>query len=1237
MSKSLDQQFRDEICAAYLQNETEAISALIAELNLDQDIRAKTVEDAATLVGKLREKDDPGVMETFLSEYGLTTEEGVALMCLAEALLRVPDDITVDALISDKIAPADWSKHLGHSASPLVNASTWGLMLTGKVINPVKGADWDVVSQLRKLIKRVGEPVIRTAVSQSMKILGHQFVLGRDIGEAMARAKAMEDKGYTYSYDMLGEAARTAEDAQRYFMSYARAISTLSEQSNHDDIRANPGISVKLSALHPRYEFSQKERVISELVPRLSSLVVQAKNANMGLNIDAEEADRLDLSLDVIEAVLKNPDLKNWGGFGIVVQAYGPRASHVLDWIYEMSNRLDRKLMVRLVKGAYWDTEIKLSQVNGYDGYPVFTRKAATDISYLACAKKLLSMRDRIYPQFATHNAHSIAAVLNMAAGTENYEFQRLHGMGEGLHDLVMEQHQNRCRIYAPVGIHEDLLAYLVRRLLENGANSSFVNRVLDKTVPAREVVQDPIEIMENVASVENTTIPRPLDLYGESRRNSAGLNFANPADLKGFLSGRQAYADHQWKAAPIMPGHRFGGERAAVYNPALTSDQVGTVVEASAEDVASALATALAAEQSWGQTAVEERAAIVERIADLYEANRVELMALLAREAGKSVFDGISEVREAADFCRFYAAEARSALSAGTAGARGTFVCISPWNFPLAIFTGQIVAALVCGNPVIAKPAEQSPLIAARAVELMLKAGIPADALQLLPGAGGIVGAALVSHPAVKGVCFTGSTETAQRINRDMSANAAAAAPLIAETGGLNAMIVDSSALPEQAVRDIVASAFQSAGQRCSALRVLYVQEDIAEKMLTMLKGAMDELKVGNPWDISVDVGPVIDPNAKAMIEEHCRKLREQGRQIHATPLLDREVENGTFVPPIAFQIDGIQDLDREIFGPVLHVATFRAENYEDVVEEINATGYGLTLGIHTRVDTRVQDVTEKAHVGNMYVNRNQIGAVVGVQPFGGEGLSGTGPKAGGPLYLHRFMQKAESDETVPGEEGLSSSTESSPDQQELLKILKKTRSALKEWEMAQDRRRILETAAKKASRGPVRSAIEVALTQTQDYHPDSRELVGPTGESNRLSLHGRGILICGGPYSLAHAAMALAAGNAVLLVGTGPDQKDFATALKKAGAPTSLLTAMDGPLSEELIRDVPDFGGLAVNMKESDLRRLKVALADRQGPILPLITDPGDWRNYVAERALCIDTTASGGNATLLAANEA
>ncbi|MZR29153.1 bifunctional proline dehydrogenase/L-glutamate gamma-semialdehyde dehydrogenase PutA [Sneathiella litorea] len=1226
-------QLREDIRAHYLTDEAAAVHKLIDDLNISEDARGQIVDKAVLLVEELRRADNPGVMETFLGEYGLTTEEGVALMCLAEALLRVPDEITMDALISDKIAPADWSKHLGHSASPLVNASTWGLMLTGKVVHPLGDGTLDVVGQLRKLVKRVGEPVIRTAVSQSMKVLGHQFVLGRNIKEAMSRARGMEKKGYCYSYDMLGEAARTAEDAQRYFMAYSKAISSISEHSVNSDSRMNPGISVKLSALHPRYEYTQKKRVLHELVPRLSSLVFQAKNANMGFNIDAEEADRLDLSLDIIEAVLSNPDLKGWDGFGVVVQAYGPRATYVLDWLYALSKKLDRKIMVRLVKGAYWDTEIKLAQVMGYEGYPVFTRKAATDVSYLACAKKLLAMTDYIYPQFATHNAHSIAAVLEMAEGVDNFEFQRLHGMGEGLHNLVMEHNKNRCRIYAPVGVHEDLLAYLVRRLLENGANSSFVNQVLDEKVPPRDVVRDPVASILRYSTIENDKIPSPAALYGSRRRNSAGINFPNPLILTEFDGARDAFRNVKWQATPLIGGERTEGHGRKIHNPSQLSDIVGTVIDATPEDVSRAVSIAVAETDSWRDTPVNERAEMLERVAELYEENRVELMALLSREAGKSLMDGISEVREAADFCRYYALRAREDSKEGDVEGRGLFICISPWNFPLAIFTGQITAALAAGNTVIAKPAEQTPLIAARAIELMREAGIPGNVLHLLPGDGATVGAELVSHPDIQGVCFTGSTETAQRIARSMAENADPAAPLIAETGGLNAMIVDSSALPEQAVRDIIASAFQSAGQRCSALRVLYVQEDVADKVISMLEGAMAELKIGNPWDISVDVGPVIDTDAKKMIEEHCMELEKAGRLIKKLPL-PAGAKAGCFASPAAYRIDGIEELKKEIFGPILHIVTFKADEVNKVVEKINGTGYGLTLGLHTRVDTRVQDVCDRAHVGNLYVNRNQIGAVVGVQPFGGEGLSGTGPKAGGPLYLHRFMKK-KGQLVVRAKQPVECSEEAMISDR-MRETLELSHSAQAHWEHWENRRSFLEKIATGLP-DHIGKTVTASLAQAGNYDPRPVDLVGPTGESNRLSLHGRGMIICAGSDAVRMATVALLTGNSVLLAGAQEGVDSLVKAFNGEKKLKGLVARLEGELTPALVASLPSLNGVSLTAGEYDLRSYRQAIAAREGAIIPLIIGGDDWEYYVAERALCIDTTASGGNTKLLAANEA
>ncbi|MAZ04696.1 MAG: bifunctional proline dehydrogenase/L-glutamate gamma-semialdehyde dehydrogenase [Sneathiella sp.] len=1224
---------RADIRNHYITDEAAAVRKLIGDLDLSDAVRKEIVGKAAHLVEDLRRADDPGVMETFLSEYGLTTEEGVALMCLAEALLRVPDEITMDALISDKIAPADWSKHLGHSSSPLVNASTWGLMLTGKVVHPLGGGTLDVVAQLRKLVKRVGEPVIRTAVSQSMKVLGHQFVLGRNIQEAMDRARGMEKKGYSYSYDMLGEAARTAEDAQRYFMAYSKAISSISERIRNHDIRSNPGISVKLSALHPRYEYTQKKRVLDEMVPRLSSLVFQAKNAGMGFNIDAEEADRLDLSLDIIEAVLSNPDLKGWDGFGVVVQAYGPRAAYVIDWLYALSKKLNRKIMVRLVKGAYWDTEIKLAQVMGYDGYPVFTRKAATDVSYLACAKKLLSMTDHIYPQFATHNAHSVTAILEMAKGNDNFEFQRLHGMGEGLHDLVMKQNKNRCRIYAPVGVHEDLLAYLVRRLLENGANSSFVNQVLDEKVPPEKVVRDPVTAILEYPSIANDKIPLPRAIYGKARTNSSGINFPNPATLADFDKARSEFKTYKWRAVPRIDDKEIEGKLRKVKNPALFSDIVGECSDATEKDVAKAIAVAVSGVQGWRQVPADERATVLERIADLYESHRVELMGLLSREAGKSLMDGIAEVREAADFCRYYALRAREDAANGDMVGRGLFICISPWNFPLAIFTGQIVAALVAGNTVIAKPAEQTPLIAARAIELMLEAGIPGEVLQFLPGDGAVVGAALVSNPQVKGVCFTGSTETAQRISRAMAENADPEAPLIAETGGLNAMIVDSSALPEQAVRDIVASAFQSAGQRCSALRVLYVQEDVAEKVINMLDGAMAELQVGNPWDISVDVGPVIDEEAKAMIETHCDKLESEGKLIRKLPVR-KGASKGCYVGPAAYRIGDISELEREIFGPILHIATFKAQDVNKVVEKINATGYGLTLGLHTRVDTRVQDVCDLAHVGNLYVNRNQIGAVVGVQPFGGEGLSGTGPKAGGPLYLRRFMKKSESEKS--SHVASSDDAEDAAVSKEVLALAIEARKAQLKWDRQDDRLSLLRDIVSGLGKN---AALEMttALETVAGYDPRPRDLIGPTGESNRLSLHGRGVMICAGKSALSLATQALLTGNAILLADAPAEATEVIAAFVKSKLPAGLISSLPVPLSPWLVSSLSSLGGVALTVGEYDLVRYRKAVAAREGAIIPLITSSQSWEYMVAERALSIDTTASGGNAKLLAANEA
>ncbi|MFQ5625791.1 MAG: bifunctional proline dehydrogenase/L-glutamate gamma-semialdehyde dehydrogenase PutA, partial [Methyloligellaceae bacterium] len=860
---------RAEMRARTLAGESEALRGLIKLAGLNADDRRAISGHAADLVKTIRAGSKPRLMESFLEEYGLSTREGVALMCLAEALLRVPDADTIDALIEDKIAPSDWAKHLGRSSSPFVNASTWALLLTGKVL---EDDDDTIVGALHGALKQLGEPVIRAAVSRAMKELGRQFVLGRDIGEAMSHAQGAEREGFTYSYDMLGEAARTAFHAEQYSQAYGQAIDAISGACNSDDMRANPGISIKLSALHPRYEFAQRRRVLDELVPSTLTLARKAKSAGLALNIDAEEADRLDLSLDVIESVLSDPSLAGWDGFGVVVQAYGQRAPLVIDWLYALADRLDRKVMVRLVKGAYWDSEIKRAQTLGLAGFPVFTRKASTDVSYIATARKLLGMTERIYPQFATHNAHTAAAILHMETDRDKFEFQRLHGMGEALHAHILSSYGTRCRIYAPVGAHEDLLAYLVRRLLENGANSSFVNQIVDEDVPPEEVAGDPFDAAAGyLDSAGNPNIALPRALFGAARANAKGWDLTDAVTLAAIDEGRDRFANHQWTSRPMLAGQASGARTRTLTNPANLSDHVGTVLESACQDIE----TALAAGAPW-QASPGERADCLNRAAELYEAQACELFALAAREAGKTLGDCLSEVREAVDFLRYYSAEG---LRLEDREACGLIACISPWNFPLAIFTGQIAAALAAGNGVLAKPAEATPLIAARAVELLHEAGVPVQCLQLLPGDGPSAGAALSSDPRIAGICFTGSTGTAQIINRAMAERLDPAAPLIAETGGLNAMIADSTALPEQAVRDIAVSAFQSAGQRCSALRILYLQEDVADSILEMLFGAMDELSIGDPWRLETDIGPVIDQRAKHKIAAYIDAARREGR----------------------------------------------------------------------------------------------------------------------------------------------------------------------------------------------------------------------------------------------------------------------------------------------------------------------------------------------------------------------
>lgn len=1194
---------RQKIRANYLPDEDAAVKRLVEAVALSPEERAAITRRAVELVRTVRGSSDPRLMEVFLSAYGLSTKEGVALMCLAEALLRVPDAETMDDLIADKIAPQDWSAHSGSSSSIFVNASTWALMLTGRVLDEGEGG---IEKTLRSMVRRLGEPVIRKAVAAAMREMGEQFVLGRTIAEAMKRGKSMTDKGYLYSFDMLGEAARTEADALRYLKAYADAIAALDTPANGPDIRKNHGISVKLSAIHPRYEVAQKEKMLPVMAERLLSLALAAKKANMGLNIDAEEADRLDLSLDVIEQVLADERLAGWNGFGVVVQAYGPRCAFAIDWLYALARKLDRNIMVRLVKGAYWDTEIKRAQVMGLSGYPVFTRKANTDVSYLACAKKLLSMTDRIYPQFATHNAHTVAAILSMAPDRDCFEFQRLHGMGEQLHETVRKAEGTRCRIYAPVGAHSDLLAYLVRRLLENGANSSFVHQLTDEAVSPDVIARDPLEIVETQGPAANPNIAKPSAIFGAGRRNAKGWDITDAVTLAEIEKARAAFAPpHTWQARPLTRAKGKGSARDIV-NPARIDEVVGTVVEATEAQVKEAMGIGVKAQPAWAARPVAERADMLRKAADLYEANAAEFFALATREAGKTLADGVAEVREAVDFLRYYASEAANA-EAGTE-ARGVIACISPWNFPLAIFTGQIAAALVTGNAVIAKPAEQTPLIACHAVGLLHKAGIPEDVLQLLPGDGPSVGAPLTADPRIAGVCFTGSTEVAKLIEKQLAETAAPDAMLIAETGGLNAMVVDSTALPEQAVRDILASAFQSAGQRCSALRILYVQKDVEKKVQEMLTGAMKELQLGNPWSIATDVGPLIDAEAQDAIGGYCREMEARGKVVAK---LDAP-EGGRFVAPHVISVRGMEEVEREVFGPVLHVATFAANKIDAVIGAINARGYGLTFGLHTRIEGRAQHFVDDIHAGNIYVNRNQIGAVVGSQPFGGEGLSGTGPKAGGPHYLRRFRKGAEAG-TEPVEARAATARELKDNMPD---------PSLGGWAARPDRIAIL----RKHLRG--KGAAAVAAAAGLEF--GQVDLPGPTGEANTLALVPRGrVLALGsdGETLLAQAIQALAAGNAVLAV--APDASAALSALTGKGLP---LAALDARL------DVAELGSLgpdvvAFSGSGEEARAIRRALAARPGQVVPLVTEVIYPAAYAHERAVCVDTTAAGGNASLLA----
>ncbi len=984
---------REQIYKAYRGDEAAVIEQLLDEAKLEP-IQLENIRNTARkfVTDVRRRRVGKSGLDAFLFEYDLSSEEGVALMCLAEALLRIPDSSTADSIIRDKLTAQDWEQHLGKSKSTFVNAATWALMLTGKVMSPAEISPINLSAVVHKLVQRGGEPIVREAVMQAMRILGKQFVMGETIEKATVRAKEHEKKGFSYSYDMLGEEAITQPDADRYFANYMHAITVLGDTSTEQDIYASPGISVKLSALHPRYSWDQRTRVLSELYPRIKELAVAAKNAQIGFTIDAEEAERLDLSLDIIEKLVADSDLQDWAGFGIAVQAYQKRAPLVVDYIINLARKHERRIMLRLVKGAYWDAEIKWSQEKGLTGYPVFTRKASTDICYIACVKKILAATDVLYPQFATHNAYSVALVLELAGDYKDYEFQCLHGMGDALYASIVgnEQYDLPCRIYAPVGVHKDLLPYLVRRLLENGANTSFVNRIVDEKAPIEDLIGSPCEKIADLSFKPHPKIPLPVAIYGEERPNSLGIDFTNPLEYGQLLSD---------------------------LNTHLEAPNFSRPVDFNQEEVSAVIDRAAAAQQAWCLVTTADRVKYLRSMARLLEQDTNQLMYAIIHEGKRTIADAMAELREAIDFCWYYAERAEGDFTeqvlTGPTGelnryslhGRGIVACISPWNFPLAIFLGQVAAALLAGNVVLAKPAGQTPGIAAMAVVLLHRAGIPEDVVQLVPGYGSIAGESLINDKRIRAYIFTGSTATARHINQVLANRDGPIVPFIAETGGQNAMLVDSSALPEQVIKDIILSAFGSAGQRCSSLRVLYVQDDVAEHMLQMLAGAMDQLVIGDPFELATDIGPVIDQVALDKLIEHRELMKREARLIHACKLPDNL--EGTFFAPCAFEIDSILQLKGEVFGPILHVVRYRASDLDRVLDDINTVGFGLTLGIHSRVDSMAEYIIKRVRVGNIYVNRNMIGAVVGVQPFGGEGLSGTGPKAGGQYYLPRLANE--------------------------------------------------------------------------------------------------------------------------------------------------------------------------------------------------------------------------------------
>ena len=1222
---------RHAITAACRRPEPEALAPLLAQARLPTDMAAAAAQRALHLAGALRERKASagraGLVQGLLQEFSLSSQEGVALMCLAEALLRIPDKATRDALIRDKIRHGQWDAHLGKSPSLFVNAATWGLLITGKLVST--HSERGLSNSLGRLVGKGGEPLIRKGVDMAMRMMGEQFVTGETIDEALRNARKREAEGFRYSYDMLGEAALTSADAQHYYASYEQAIHAIGKASAGRGIYDGPGISIKLSALHPRYARAQWGRVMEELYPLVLRLTTLARQYDIGLNIDAEEADRLELSLDLLERLCHEPSLNGWNGIGFVIQAYQKRCPFVIDYVVDLGRRTQHRLMVRLVKGAYWDSEIKRAQVDGLEDYPVYTRKVHTDVSYIACARQLLAAPDAIYPQFATHNAETVATLYELGGSNYTagqYEFQCLHGMGEPLYEQVVGaagKLGRPCRIYAPVGTHETLLAYLVRRLLENGANTSFVNRIADETIALDALVRSPVvevdqqAATEGLAGLPHRLIPLPKRLYGAHRTNARGMDLSSESTLAALATALQAAAFHPWMAGPLLGGDTNAGPTMPVLNPADHRDVVGHVQEATAAEVEKALAHAQAAAAPWAGTPPTERAALLLRSADLLEDRMQPLLGLLMREAGKSASNAVAEVREAVDFLRYYAAQVQTTFDNATHIPLGPVACISPWNFPLAIFMGQVAAALAAGNTVLAKPAEQTPLIAAEAVRILWQAGVPRAAVQLLPGQGETVGAQLINDARVMGVMFTGSTEVARILQRSVAGRMDARGrpiPLVAETGGQNAMIVDSSALVEQVVGDAVASAFDSAGQRCSALRVLCVQAEAADRVVQMLQGAMGELRMGNPGALQVDVGPVIDAEAQSRITAHIEALKANGHRVFQQCRSDsHEAAQGTFVLPTLIELNHIGELQREVFGPVLHLVRYARNDLDQLLDQINATGYGLTLGVHTRIDETIDRVVSRAHAGNVYVNRNMVGAVVGVQPFGGEGLSGTGPKAGGPMYLLRLLSERPADALA---QTFAQADRAAPPERRAHGALLAPLHALAQWAGAEGHTLLAGTCERFAA-------------QTQSG--TARTLTGPTGERNVYRLVPRATVLCVASEladQLTQLAAVLACGGMALW-----PQSQAANRTKLPPEVQARIALVNDAVNDASV----DIGVVLHHGDTESLRALCRALAQRPGPIVSVEALPPGNQNVLLdrlliERALSVNTAAAGGNASLM-----